>query len=688
MMLHTSLHGFLHTSQYPTPLSVTTAVASLLCFIAIAIDTLRGFRQKKLWFPCKYFSLNAATIAVLGMATSPPVFLRSPMPSCGDQLEKLTSSILLCVSMGFFMPSLGSMNRTELIFNLVTITFLATTMVVNICFQIGTAGGLEFRYFLEHMIIIICIVALLAVLWFSLPEKGIKNVCDIMYLCAINEHKPSTFEEMRYSLKETSKVAYVGNPQYILGRSSNCILVSILCGISVTVLLQEIFFRSIMIRNSSFCNGVSEHGFSTWVIVAVQSIAIVTVAVATTTRWFVIAWHVGPERFATWRDIFRVEQYHLLWWRELENQQMLPPGNAFHLKILRGLKRIIFDMLVIAQIDILVIGKFMCYLSMSFTFMLKKLLDCLGYKLEDGHQMNNENTRWVHSISSFLGESDLNSWMLSNWERDMTRWERRCGRNTPTHLIELLYKWPPHSIHHFHNLSSPHLVLVMRIALLLSSNEEQNRFLLDAFNQGLQLVLFVEENSGDQSTIFNGLISPTLWRNRNNPDNWLNKKFECSGTGLGSINVMELGILLQMFRDYHEHRDEFDILNHLSEGMEMMLLVDIVAIAIFTSGLEDGDQLNAADFFEETACQILRSILSELPHAIYNEYSRYPFEKCDERIKRAMYFLYMSENLQDHVEFNWDERDDGFFSSNSYSPNFSATSSSSSDVWSFNPITE
>ncbi|XP_042484784.1 uncharacterized protein LOC122065057 [Macadamia integrifolia] len=683
MVQHTSLH------QSSTPLSVTTAAASLVCFLAIAIDTIRGFRQKKLWFPCKYFSLNGATIAVLGMATIPSVFQRSPMPSHGEQLEKLTSSILLCVSMGFFMPSLGAMSRGDLIFNLVAVTVLAITMVGNICFQMGT-GMVEYRFFVQQIIIIICIVALLAVLWFSLPETGIGDVCDIMYLCVTNELQPSSFEEMKDSLKETSKVAHVGNLQYIKGRSSNSILASVLCGISVTVLLKEIL-GSIMVGNSSFfCNGVS----TSVVVIAGQSICIITAAVATTTRWFVIAWHFGPERFVTWRDIFRVEQYHLMWWRELENQQMLltSSGNGFHLKILRGLERIILDMLVIAQIDIIIIGKFMCYLSMWFTLMLKKLLDCLDYKLDDGNNLNDENTRWFDSITSFLGERDLNSWMLSNWERGMTRWERRYGTNTPNHLIQLLSKWPPRMMHHFHNLSSPHLVLVMRVALLLSSsNEEQNQFLVDAFNQGLELVLFAEENSSVQSIIFNRMISPILWRNRNDPDNWLNKKFECSGTGLGSINVMELGILLQMFREYQERGlNEFDILNHLSEGMEMMLLVDLVTIAIFTGGFEDdeNDDPNAADFFEETACQILRSLLVELPHAIHNEYSRYPFDQkftTEERIKRAMYFLYMSENLQDHVEFDWNESDDEFISSNSYSP-ISTTSSTSSEEWSFNSI--
>ncbi|GJW43289.1 hypothetical protein Tco_0072088 [Tanacetum coccineum] len=42
--------------------------ASLVCILAMAADTFQGFRQGKLWFPCRFFSLNTSSITVIAIA--------------------------------------------------------------------------------------------------------------------------------------------------------------------------------------------------------------------------------------------------------------------------------------------------------------------------------------------------------------------------------------------------------------------------------------------------------------------------------------------------------------------------------------------------------------------------------------------------------------------------------------------
>ncbi|KAJ0503464.1 hypothetical protein HanHA300_Chr11g0424521 [Helianthus annuus] len=51
------------------------AVASLICIIAMAADVVRAMWQWKFWFPNRFFTLNAATITLIGIAMKLPVDL-------------------------------------------------------------------------------------------------------------------------------------------------------------------------------------------------------------------------------------------------------------------------------------------------------------------------------------------------------------------------------------------------------------------------------------------------------------------------------------------------------------------------------------------------------------------------------------------------------------------------------------
>ncbi|MFS7903146.1 hypothetical protein Hanom_Chr01g00020571 [Helianthus anomalus] len=52
-------------------------------------NMLYGFQYKTLWFPCKYFSLDAPCIAVIVITMKLPVDLSSAMPSYVEQVAKL-----------------------------------------------------------------------------------------------------------------------------------------------------------------------------------------------------------------------------------------------------------------------------------------------------------------------------------------------------------------------------------------------------------------------------------------------------------------------------------------------------------------------------------------------------------------------------------------------------------------------
>ncbi|KAJ0432179.1 hypothetical protein HanIR_Chr17g0856411 [Helianthus annuus] len=119
-------------------IGIYIATASFFCILAMAADLLHGFRSKKFWFPCKYFSLNAASMTVIAVAMKLMVDLSSVMPNYMDQETKPGSLAFMCTMMANLMPSLASMDNTTLLANVIGLSILVITMVVNICIQINT----------------------------------------------------------------------------------------------------------------------------------------------------------------------------------------------------------------------------------------------------------------------------------------------------------------------------------------------------------------------------------------------------------------------------------------------------------------------------------------------------------------------------------------------------------------------
>ncbi|OVA05141.1 hypothetical protein BVC80_8895g7 [Macleaya cordata] len=150
----------------PVPvIGLCTALVTMVCFFSMLYDTLVGFRFRKPWLPCQYFALNSFTLSLLSIATKLPVDLTTSMPSAQDQLSKLSSTSLICICLGFFMPSLGIKQELECFSNMAALTVLVVTVVVDVCVQMVT--GVIFVFKVEHVIILVCMLVLLAVLWIS-----------------------------------------------------------------------------------------------------------------------------------------------------------------------------------------------------------------------------------------------------------------------------------------------------------------------------------------------------------------------------------------------------------------------------------------------------------------------------------------------------------------------------------------
>ncbi|KAK4381476.1 hypothetical protein Sango_2964400 [Sesamum angolense] len=108
------------------------AAASAICTLAIAADVFNGFRATKLWFPCKYFSLNATYLSILGVAMKLPVDLNALLLYDTDGLARTSSLFFMSKAMANFMLSLGCMQDKDILMNVVALGILVITIVVNL----------------------------------------------------------------------------------------------------------------------------------------------------------------------------------------------------------------------------------------------------------------------------------------------------------------------------------------------------------------------------------------------------------------------------------------------------------------------------------------------------------------------------------------------------------------------------
>ncbi|KAL4560976.1 hypothetical protein LXL04_033134 [Taraxacum kok-saghyz] len=79
-------------------------IASLACTLAMAADLFQGFREWKLWFPTRYFTINAISITLISIAMKLPVDLTTDVSSGLDRTAKFISIVFLVAMVANFLP--------------------------------------------------------------------------------------------------------------------------------------------------------------------------------------------------------------------------------------------------------------------------------------------------------------------------------------------------------------------------------------------------------------------------------------------------------------------------------------------------------------------------------------------------------------------------------------------------------
>ncbi|PWA78888.1 hypothetical protein CTI12_AA177050 [Artemisia annua] len=224
--------------EYSKPMvliGIYIAIASLFCIVSMVADLFHGFQKRKIWFPCKFFSLNAASITVIAVAMKLPVDLSSPMPGALDQATKLGSMAFMCTLMANLMHSLASMDNKSLFANFIGLVILVITMIVNICIEINTGviGHRDKSYlFAEVAYIYVAVMLLLLIILTSsvIAIPPLKQILEMKYRVlsktTLNDQH-TTLENLRQYVRKYWVMVETSSPQFVMAHNP----LSFACGI-------------------------------------------------------------------------------------------------------------------------------------------------------------------------------------------------------------------------------------------------------------------------------------------------------------------------------------------------------------------------------------------------------------------------------------------------------------------------
>ncbi|CAI9289905.1 unnamed protein product [Lactuca saligna] len=291
----------------PMPwIGIYVALASLFCILAIVADLFHGLKNRKLWFPCKYFTLNAASLTVIAVAMKLPMDLSNLMPGVVDQAARFGSTCFMCTMLANLLPSLATMDSKELVSNIIALAVLVITLAVNVCIQIYTGiifyssydaeySSTEIGFFVKVIVGAICVVPMLMLLIIyacsSLAILKSKEILESKYQSAHQTtlmdqelQQPGrvlTVEKLKQHVSNYWIMAGTGSPQFMTACSATTSASGVICAASTG------FFTCLVIFNIRYLrNPQSDYKWSMLVIFIIQFIGVILGTIAPLARCF------------------------------------------------------------------------------------------------------------------------------------------------------------------------------------------------------------------------------------------------------------------------------------------------------------------------------------------------------------------------------------------------------------------
>ncbi|KAF5179331.1 transmembrane protein [Thalictrum thalictroides] len=616
----------INESMYSTPvpmIGLYIAGASMVCFLAMLYDILSVFCHRKRWLPCKFFSLNSVTLTLLGIAAKLPVDLTTAMPSAIDQMSKLTGTTIICTSMAFLLPSLGTNQSSECLTNMAALSILVVTVIVNICIQIST--GVIFLFIIEHMIIMCCLTLFLILMWSSAVESNRQKAVDL------NSNKKFLTKcqgSMMHRLKLVYMYGYNNSPQFFLCTYLTRDVICLLCVVCLVVIMQAAC-RSLSLV---YCPGSSDYNWSIWIIVLCQVLTIMLGSFATIFRWL----NLYFSKYAFGRGEEHAEVID-----EIRMNPLLLMRTSLWDRCIRVGQNIIWRVFI------------MVYLVLAPLEKLPRALVSFYFKPKPKFEGNEEAAEEYKDLFYHSEYRLVDEWSLDISIKELTRWIKVSKSASLKYLPQLLSKTLPSSRPYDHTdmefkdqqdsitVSSLSLVLLVRIAQV-SLPPELTESLLLAYTECHEIIGFIH-NRINEVNFENQKISmhaDAVWRGKGF-GSLLPERYRIDSGQTDKAGLLDCAlVIIRVLQNDFPHQGSYVMLN-------------VKAISNFVTRQNYSCIEDLYNYIEQIFVDMVHIYFAQLPHAIFKDVNDSPVEEFEGRTRNAIRFLCQLESLEDQIQWSF-----------------------------------
>ncbi|GJS50544.1 hypothetical protein Tco_0623906 [Tanacetum coccineum] len=663
----------------PMPwIGIYIAVASSFCILAMVADLIHGFRNRRLWFPCKYFTLNAASLTVIAVAMKLPVDLNNPIVGTKGQMSKLGSMAFMCTVMANFLPSLATMNSKELLTNIIALDILVITLLVNVCIQIytGVIGdylhttGLVALFYVPMLLILLIIHTCsgLTILKFkqileSKYQAGHKTALKDLEL---RQPVKLTAEKLMQHVKNHWIMAGTGSPQFITACSAATSASGVICVASTVLHLSIMIAINTSLLGSEY---QSDYKWSIRVILIIQFIGSLVGTIAPLCRCYAaLNFKLSIKWIWNHIQVFKVESYwtQLLYnWKQgdiplsVTNRRTKILVEKFKIRVLSiciGFQRsFVIACKMIALIPIFIVI-FVLYCIRCWKWIMPMFIDSRLVPVTTPGQLLEETKCLRQYVLQLQGDMELADRTLKGITKSFNLVFRKAEKQQPKNLMKLLeeskgfegvgkynnHHIPPLPAEEYLDCWSLPLITLTAIAISLPKiqNDAVDR-LQSSVSEGITYVTLVEESlNATDDYVSIQKAAKVLWLEVEVSNKWVGNNLKNHAP-----EVNTAGLILQWFKNTAKNMvtkvQSTDNDNSIYQSIcanSMYRITESILLSYHTNI----DELIQEDLFTELSsmiADILAACLTNLPQLIVTKCHESLIEKRESSVNAAAQLL-------------------------------------------------
>ncbi|PWA45117.1 hypothetical protein CTI12_AA520450 [Artemisia annua] len=682
------------------------ALASLFCILAMVADLLHGFRNRKLYFPCKYFTLNAASLSVIAVAMKLPVDLSNPMRGWADQIARIGSMAFMCTMMANLLPSLATMNSKELLTNIIALDILVITLIVNVCIEVYTGVIGYFYHF--FMLIAVFYVAMLLILLIIHTCSGLtilksKQIIELKYQAghetALNDlelQQPGRLnvEKLKQHVKNHWIMAGTGSPQFITACSAATSASGVICVVSTII---HVLISALVISETERLRKYeygSDYKWSIPVILIIQFIGCLVGTIAPLCRCYAsLSFKLSIKWIWNHIKVFKVESY---WTQKLydlkQSSVSFSVTNRKTKMVIHNIKVIFLIICIGLQKTVVVACKMIALLPIFFVIFVLFCIRCwkwfkamfsassivMGQNPEKQENFN-DLRRYVLQLQD---DMELSERTLKSISKSVNHLIKKGEKQQPSNLVKLLREFKGfEGVGKYDSLHIPPLFatdyldcwslpLVTLTAVAVSLPKIQNEIvdrLLSSVSEGLTYVTLVEESlNATDKYVSTQKAAKVLWLEVEVSNKWVGKNLKNHAPELNTA-----GFILQWFKNtaknmVTEVQNDNSIYRSICAN-SMYRITESILLSYHTNI----DELSQEDLFTELSsiiADILTACLTNLPQVIVTKCHESVIEKRESSVNATVQLLgetmQIINNLQDRELPDLDPADLPFIDKN------------------------